>query len=125
MQYAVIRSGGKQYKVNVGDTLTIDKLSSGDKKLVVFDEVLLVVDEDKVTLGKPNIKGARVEASLIENKKGEKIRVSKFKAKVRFRKTIGFRPQLSVVKIEKIAFGAEKTEKKTAKTAKTATKAKK
>src|SRR3989344_1939416 len=112
MQYAVIRSGGKQYKVNVGDTLTIDKLSSGDKKLVVFDEVLLVVDEDKVTLGKPNIKGASVEASLIENKKGEKIRVSKFKAKVRFRKTIGFRSQLSVVKIEKIAFGAGKTEKR-------------
>ena len=121
MQYAVIRSGGKQYKINVGDTLTLDNLNTENKK-IVFDDVLLVVSDGKVNLGNPNVSGARVEASLIENKKGDKIRVSKYKAKVRFRKTIGFRARLSVVKIEKIATGVEKAEKKTVKATKTASK---
>ena len=121
MQYAVIRSGGKQYKINVGDTLTLDNLNTENKK-IVFDDVLLVVNDGKVNLGNPNVSGARVEASLIENKKGDKIRVSKYKAKVRFRKTIGFRARLSVVKIEKIATGVEKAEKKTVKATKTASK---
>ena len=121
MQYAVIRSGGKQYKINVGDILTLDNLNTENKK-IVFDDVLLVVNDGKINLGNPNVSGARVEASLIENKKGDKIRVSKYKAKVRFRKTIGFRARLSVVKIEKIATGVEKAEKKTVKATKTASK---
>lgn len=116
MQYAVIKSGGKQYKVTVGDVLELDKLSSVSKDDVVFNDVLLVVDEGKTTIGKPLIDGAKVEAKLIENKKGDKIRVSKFKAKARYRKTIGFRAELSVVKIEKIAFESNKGDKKTTKT---------
>ncbi|MBI2025820.1 MAG: 50S ribosomal protein L21, partial [Candidatus Levybacteria bacterium] len=102
MQYAVIKSGGKQYKVTIGDTLTLDKINFVDKKVHVFDEVLLLVTDGKITLGKPSIKGATVSAKLLEQKKGEKIRVSKYKAKVRYRKVMGFRPQLSVFKNEKI-----------------------
>ena len=106
MQYAVIRTGGKQYKVSAGETLSISKIES-DKDKVIFDDVLLTVDGESVKLGKPNLKGVTVSAKLIEDKKGEKIRVMKFKAKSRYRKTIGFRPLLSVVQIEKIDFGAK------------------
>jgi large subunit ribosomal protein L21 len=123
MQYAIIRTGGKQYKVSEGDTLTLDRINT-DNKSLVFDDVLLLVDEGKITIGKPSVDGAKVEASLVENKRGEKIRVSRFKAKSRYRKTIGFRAELSIVKIDKIAFGGQKTEKKAEKTTKTATKPK-
>lgn len=108
MEYAVIRTGGKQYKVQSGDVLKVDKLA-GDKKSLVFEEVLLAVDGDKVKLGKPTIKGAKVSAKLLEQVQGDKIRVMKFKAKSRYRKTTGFRAQLSVVQIEKIDFGAKST----------------
>lgn len=116
MQYAIIRSGGKQYKIKVGDTLELDKLSAENKN-IVFDDVLLVVDNGVITIGKPIITGARVEAKLVENIKGKKIRVMKFKAKSRFRRTTGFRPQLSVVKIEKIETNAKSSKEKNTKTA--------
>lgn len=112
MNYAVIRSGGKQYKVSTGDVVELDKLNLEENKNVVFDDVLLLVQEGKTTIGKPTIKGAKVEAKLIEQKKGDKIRVSKFKAKSRYRKTIGFRAQLTVVQIEKIVNSAPKSTKK-------------
>ena len=116
MQYAVIRSGGKQYKIKVGDTLELDKLSSENKN-IVFDDVLLVVDNGSATVGKPIVSGARVEAKLIENIKGKKIRVMKFKAKSRYRRVTGFRPQLSVVKIEKIDTSSKNVQEKNTKTA--------
>lgn len=102
MQYAVIKTAGKQYKVKVGDVLELPRLSLGDKTNIVFDEVLLLVNDGKVNIGKPNVLNAKVLAKLIENKKGEKLRVIKYKAKVRYRRAVGFRPKLSVVKIEKI-----------------------
>ena len=116
MQYAVIKSGGKQYKIKVGDTLELDKLSSENKN-IVFDDVLLVVDNGAATVGKPIISGARVEAKLIENIKGKKIRVMKFKAKSRYRRVTGFRPQLSVVTIEKIETSSKNAQEKNTKTA--------
>ncbi len=125
MQYAVIKSGGKQYKVTIGDTLTLDKINFVDKKVHVFDEVLLLVTDGKITLGKPSIKGATVSAKLLEQKKGEKIRVSKYKAKVRYRKVMGFRPQLSVFQIEKIDSGTREITKKTKESTKTAPKSSK
>lgn len=115
MQYAVIRSGGKQYKIKVGDTLELDKLSQENKN-IVFDDVLLVVDNGAATVGKPIISGARVEAKLVENIKGKKIRVMKFKAKSRYRRITGFRPQLSVVKIEKIETSSKNAQEKNTKT---------
>lgn len=120
MQYAVIKSGGKQYKVNAGDTLTVDKIELGEKKEVVFDDVLLFVDEGKVTIGKPNIKDAKVTATLIDQVKGDKIRVAKFKAKARYRKVMGFRPLHTILKIEKIEVGSTKIVAKADKATKTA-----
>jgi large subunit ribosomal protein L21 len=125
MNYAVIKTGGKQYRVSPGETLTVDKLIQDEKKAITFDEVLLIVNEDKVTLGKPLVSGAKVQASFIEDIKGEKIQVRKFKAKSRYRKTTGFRAQLSVVKIDKIETGSKETERKTKEPVKTAEKVRK
>ena len=108
MEYAVIRTGGKQYKVSSGDVLEVDKIKDAGKSLV-FEDVLLLVNEDKVNLGKPTVKGAKVSAKLLEQTKGDKIRVMKFKAKSRYRRTTGFRAQLSKIQIEKIDFGAKST----------------
>lgn len=98
--YAVIKSGGKQYKVSVGDTIELQKLPGEDSK-VNFEEVLLLVDDKGIKIGNPNVK-AKVIGKVVESKKGDKVRVAKFKSKVRFRRVTGFRPQISVVKIEKI-----------------------
>ncbi len=119
MQYAVIKSGGKQYKVSAGDILTLDRLNLEGKKSVTFDEVLLVVNDGKATIGKPNVNGAKVEATLVEDMQGEKIRVMRFKAKSRYRRTIGFRAKQTIVKIDKIEFGSGKTSEKTKESTKT------
>jgi len=113
MQYAVIKSGGKQYKVSAGDTLTVDKLSLDGKTSTVFDEVLLTVDEGKANIGNPILKGVTVDATLVENKRGEKIHVRRFKAKSRYRRTTGFRAEQSVFKIDKINFDSKKSSKST------------
>lgn len=107
MQYAVIKAGGKQYRVSAGDIIEVDKLDFAGKKTITFEEVLLAVNEGSVSVGKPAVNGAKVEATLVEEKKGEKIRVTKFKAKSRYRRVVGFRAQHSVVKIDEIDFGGE------------------
>ncbi len=105
MNYAVIKTGGKQYRVTEGDVLEIDKLPQDADSVVTFEDVLLLVSDSAVEVGKPRVAGARVVGKLLEQKKGEKIRVSKFKAKARYRRTIGFRALLSKVVIEKIETG--------------------
>ncbi len=100
--YAIVRSGGKQYRVSEGDVINVQNLNSKDSK-VVFEDVLLLSSDGDMKVGKPNIAGAKVSAKILENKKGDKIRVAKFKSKVRFRRVTGFRPQISVVQIEKIS----------------------
>ncbi len=100
--YAIVRSGGKQYKVSEGDIINVQNLNSEDSK-VVFEDVLLLSNDGDMKIGKPNIPGAKVSAKILENKKGDKIRVAKFKSKVRFRRVTGFRPHLTVIQIEKIS----------------------
>jgi len=104
MKYAVIKTGGKQYKVSEGDTIEIDRISNKDGK-VVFDEVLLVSGDTGVKIGKPTVAGATVEAKVLEDFKGEKVRVAKFKAKARYRRVTGFRASLTKVQVEKIVEG--------------------
>ena len=118
MKYAVIGSGGKQYRVAEGDIIEVDRLDSKEGEKVNFESVFLIVQDGQLEIGKPIVAGARVLGKIIENKKGEKIRVSKFKSKVRYRKTIGFRALLSKVQIEKIEKEGKKETKKTPKTTK-------
>lgn len=99
MKYAVIAISGTQYKVEENQVITIDKFDSSIKST---DQVLLTVNDDKVTLGTPTVKGATVDFEAVRDYQGEKLRVSTFKAKSRYRKTRGFRAQLTDIKITKI-----------------------
>lgn len=99
MKYAVLRIQGHQYKVEEGETFNVDKIDGEVKP-----EVLLVVDGENVKVGDPIVKDAKVKLSVVEELvKGEKIRVFKFKAKSRYKKTRGFRAQLTTLKLEKIS----------------------
>lgn len=102
MKYAIIKSGGKQYKVCENEELLVDKLGVQEGKIITFPEVLMVRDEDAVIIGQATVDGYKVTAKVLGEVKGKKIRVSKFKAKVRYDKTTGFRPQYTKVLIEKI-----------------------
>ncbi len=102
MKYAVIKTGGKQYLVSSDQEITVDKLE-GEKGAEVAFETLLRGDfeDNKLELGTPLLK-EKVTGTIIETGKGKKIRVARFKAKVRYRKVTGFRPYLSTVKIMSI-----------------------
>lgn len=99
MKYAVIAISGTQYKVEENQTITIDNL---DPSVKSTDQVLLTVNDDKVTVGTPLVKGASVDFEIVKNFQGDKIRVSTYRAKSRYRKTKGFRAQLTDIKITKI-----------------------
>lgn len=97
--YAVIKTGGKQYRVEEGDTLKIEKLEIGTGESVDFDEVLLVADGDTVTVGQPLISGAKVTAEVVEQGRHDKIRIIKFRRRKHFRKQQGHRQWFTAVKI--------------------------
>jgi len=100
-KYAIVKIGGSQYKVTEGDELEVDKIEGEKGKAVNLDEVLLLVDEE-IKIGEPLVKGAQIKAKIIEQFKGDKIRVATYKAKSRYRRVKGFRPLLTKIKIEKI-----------------------
>ena len=100
--YAIIKTGGKQYKVAEGDVLNVEKLDAEKGAEVVFDEVLAIVNDGEVTVGKPFIDGAKVTATVEEQGKGEKILVFKYRAKVNYRKRMGHRQPYTTVKISGI-----------------------
>jgi large subunit ribosomal protein L21 len=102
MKYAVIAISGTQYLVSENQTYTVDNLNLDEKSKSSTDQVLLIVDDDKIKIGEPLVKDAQVEFEIIKNYKDKKIKVSTYKAKSRYRKTKGFRAQLTDIKILKI-----------------------
>ncbi|MGA2910748.1 MAG: 50S ribosomal protein L21 [Candidatus Microgenomates bacterium] len=100
MKYAILRIGGKQYKAIEGKEILVDKLTD-PKKFGI--EVLMVTDGDKVSIGKPTLKDASVKVKVVtEVEKGEKVEIYKFKAKSRYKRHTGFRPQYTRLLVEKI-----------------------
>ncbi|MCC8063655.1 MAG: 50S ribosomal protein L21 [Clostridiales bacterium] len=99
---AIIVTGGKQYKVAEGDTLFIEKLPVEAGDTVTFDQVLAVIDGDNATIGTPVVEGASVEASVVKNGKGKKIRIFKYKPKKGYRKRQGHRQPYTKVTINAI-----------------------
>lgn len=97
--YAVIKTGGKQYRVEQGDVLRIEKLEVGTGENVDFDEVLLVADGDKVNLGQPLIAGAKVTAEVVSQGRHDKIRIVKFRRRKHYRHQAGHRQWFTEVKI--------------------------
>ena len=99
MKYAIVTSGGKQYKVSEGTVLEVDKLQAEPGSEYILDKVLLSVDGDAISLGKPYLENVSVKAKVLEQTQGDKIRVAHFKAKAKHRRVIGFRAQLTKVEI--------------------------
>ncbi|MDR3562874.1 MAG: 50S ribosomal protein L21 [Negativicutes bacterium] len=100
--YAIIETGGKQYRVSEGDVVFVEKLDVEEGEAVQFDRVLTVVKDGDVTIGKPVITGAKVTGKVMAQGKGKKILVFKYKAKSNYRKRQGHRQPFTKVVIEKI-----------------------
>ena len=130
--YAVIESGGKQHRVELGSEIQVDRLDVQPGDSITLDRVLLVADGDDAAIGRPVVDGASVSAEVVAQGRGQKIVVFKYKPKARTRVKKGFRAELTTLRITDIAFGgksaakdAEKAEKAEAKRAKEAEKAEK
>lgn len=103
--FAVVKTGGKQYRVEPGQLLKVDHVAGNVNDEVRLEDVLLVSGDNGVTIGTPTVEGHAVRATIVEQTKGEKIVVFKFKSKKRYRKTRGHRSQLTVLKVEEILQG--------------------
>jgi large subunit ribosomal protein L21 len=102
MEYAVIATGGKQYLASVGENLVIESLAQAAGESVTFSEVLLTVDNGTVTVGQPKVDGVTVTATVVEQRRGEKLRVFKYRPKSRYSRTMGHRQNETVVRIDAI-----------------------
>lgn len=114
--FAVIETGSKQYKVEKGMTLKIEKLNLKEGEVVTFDKVLLIENDGNTLIGTPIVEGAGVIAKVLKHQKEDKILVFKMKAKKRYRKTQGHRQVLSVIEITDIKTSGVKIDKKAKKT---------
>ena len=105
--YAVIKTGGKQYRVSPGDVLVIEKLDGAPGDAVKFDQVLMTGGDAGVTLGAPIVAGAVVDATLIETRKGEKVKVFKKIRRQGYKRTKGHRQQETVVRVTGLTVGGK------------------
>lgn len=100
--YAIIETGGKQYRVSEGDTLYVEKLPAQADETVEIDRVLALVDGENVKIGSPLVDGARVVLKVVRHGRGKKIIVFKYKAKKNYRRKQGHRQAFTQVTVEKI-----------------------
>lgn len=100
---AVIETGGKQYLVAPKDKVVIEKLDASEGDTVIFDKVLFVADDSKVSLGKPYVAGSKVTGKVLSQGRGEKLTVFKYRAKSRYRRKTGHRQSQTVVEIQTIS----------------------
>ena len=112
--FAIIETGGKQYKVSKGSIIQIDNIEQDKENQLVFNDVLLLVDNGEIKIGKPNVANAQVRAKIVDQIKGKKIKVGKFKSKSRYRRRASFRPHFTKIMIEDITWQGkmEKSDKK-------------
>jgi len=106
MGYAVIRTGGKQYRVAPGDVIRVEKLGGEPGAEVEFTEVLMTSDEGAVRVGAPLVSGARVTAQVVQHGKGKKVLVFKKKRRKNYRRRQGHRQQFTAVRVTAIDTGA-------------------
>lgn len=106
--YAVVTTGGKQYRVEAGSELVVERLAEEPGASITFDRVLLVGDGESVTVGTPTVDGATVTGTVLGETLGPKLIVFKFKQKVKYRRTTGHRQHLTRVRIDEISAGGRK-----------------
>ena len=102
MKYAIVESGGKQYKAVEGSMIEVDLLSNEAGEKIVLETVLLLVDGEVVSIGTPAIKGARVETTVVDHFKGPKLVIFKYRPKKRIRTKTGHRQQYTRLKVDSI-----------------------
>ncbi len=100
--YAVIETGGKQYRVQEGDTIEIEKVPGTPGEELTFDGVLMIGGGKKSAIGQPVVEGSKVIGELLRQDRGEKIIVGKFKRRKKYRRKMGHRQDISVVRIKQI-----------------------
>ncbi|MCU0788904.1 MAG: 50S ribosomal protein L21 [Verrucomicrobia bacterium] len=100
--YAVLETGGKQYRVTTGDKVEVERLDVETGKPVTFDRVLLVNNDGNVSVGAPTVSGASVLADVLEHKRGKKVTSFKMKRRKGYHKTTGHRQELTVVQVKSI-----------------------
>lgn len=100
--YAVVETGGKQYKVAVGDTIEVEKLAASVGDTIALERVLMVADEDGIRVGQPVLENARVSATVLGLIKGPKQIIYKYRAKERYRRKAGHRQMYTRLRIEEI-----------------------
>jgi large subunit ribosomal protein L21 len=100
--YAVMRSGARQYRAGVGDSILVEKLSAEVGQKLELDEVLMVADGERVEVGRPTVKGAKVLATVVAQEKGPKIRIFKYHPRKRYRRRAGHRQRYTRLRVDKI-----------------------
>jgi large subunit ribosomal protein L21 len=100
--YAVIKTGGKQYKVAAGDKLKVEKLAGDVGSKVVIDKVLVLADGDAITIGSPLVAGAKVNATVVSHGRGDKVMIFKFRRRKHYRKTQGHRQSYTEIIIDDV-----------------------
>jgi len=101
--YAVISTGGKQYRVSSGEKLKIEQLPAQVGSQVVIDQVLMVADGDKVSIGTPLVQGAKVEATVVGHGRGDKVRIFKLRRRKNSKRQAGHRQNYTEIQIDKIS----------------------
>lgn len=101
--YAVIKTGGKQYRVEEGQTIRVEKLNADEGSTVELDEVLMVANGDDVKIGAPYVENSKVSANIVEHGRGDKVRIIKFNRRKHFRKQMGHRQAYTAIKITGIS----------------------
>ena len=112
--YAVIKTGGKQYKVEAGATLKVEKLVGDVGSKVVIDKVLMIADGDNTTIGAPLIAGATVNATVVSHGRADKVMIFKFRRRKHYRKTQGHRQSFTEIQIGEILAAGQAASKETA-----------
>jgi len=108
MAYAIITTGGRQFRVEEGDTVDVDLLEVEPGKTATFGDVLLFADGNDVIHGNPLVSGAKVTAEVLEQRKGKKVVAFKYKRRKGYHRTVGHRRKLTRVKIKAIDIGSKK-----------------
>jgi large subunit ribosomal protein L21 len=112
MSYAIIKTGGRQFRVAEGDTIDVDLLDVDSGKTATFGDVLMFADGKNVTHGDPLVSGAKVTAEVVEQRKDKKVFAFKYKRRKGYHRTMGHRRKLTRVRIKSITVGAKKTASK-------------
>jgi large subunit ribosomal protein L21 len=100
--YAVVKSGARQYRASVGDTIIVERLPAETGQRLELDEVLLVADGEQVEIGRPTIDGAKVLATVVAEEKGPKIRIFKYHPRKRYRRRAGHRQRYTRLRVDEI-----------------------